>query len=71
MPPLAPLPACRRPRPTLPPRMLHQPTGCRPPPHLHFASGQAEQLLAQYGHNEVKAKQTPEWKKIAWRCECA
>jgi hypothetical protein len=28
---------------------------------------QAEELLRQHGYNEVKAKQTPEWKKIAWR----
>lgn len=28
---------------------------------------QAESLHAKYGYNEVKAKQTPEWKKIAWR----
>lgn len=28
---------------------------------------QVEELLRQHGYNEVKAKQTSEWKKIAWR----
>jgi hypothetical protein len=28
---------------------------------------QAEELHHQHGYNEVKPKQTPEWKKILWR----
>ena len=67
------LPTCPPPPPPYPTtqgrprRLLRQPTASSAPAP---ASWQAEQLLAQHGYNEVKAKQTAEWKKIAWRCEC-
>jgi Cation transporter/ATPase, N-terminus len=35
--------------------------------HLQPAAVQVEELRARFGPNEVKTKQTPEWKKIARR----